>query len=306
MIDTVRGVLRVRKWPRKRGTPKSASQRWWNDWFRQANLLAKYADGMSQARAIHLTKGTGLYPRDIMLRAMRGRLYWWIDDDGNRWYPMSGIQDISDTLDVLAQAVGSVLVRAVDRWRVPGPASPTIGHALTYQGSAAPPIWASSGAGVSQQTLPGTPLVPDGTVNSYDFDVSSYASVDMVLDNIGFAAADYPHLRLSTDGGVTFHAGASDYHDTYSQGGTQVVRNISKTNISAANVATGTFVDAFLNNLRAGRATCRATVGNYTNIVRHISDHANFDGPITDIRIYTNAGNTFNSGVIRLVGLLAA
>lgn len=139
MVDTCRGVLRVRKWPKKRGRPKSALQRWWNDWFVQANLLAKYADGMTQARAIALTKNSGLYPRDIMLRAMRGRLYWWVDQDGNRWYPMAGIQDISDTLDVLAQAVGSVLVRATDRWRAP-PAG-VAGDLFTCQGVLNPPTW---------------------------------------------------------------------------------------------------------------------------------------------------------------------
>ncbi len=143
MVDTVRGVLRVRKWPKKRGTPKSELQRWWIDWFRQANLLAKYADGMAMARAIQMTKGSGLYPRDIILKAMRGRLYIWADQDGNKWYPMAGIQDISDSLDVLAQQVGSVLVRAVDRWRTPAPA--TIGNVLTYQGADAAPDWQPAG-----------------------------------------------------------------------------------------------------------------------------------------------------------------
>lgn len=70
MVDTVRGRLRVRKWPRKRGTPKSPLVRQWNDWFRDANYLAKRAPGHAQNAAIELTKGTGLYPRDLMLRAM--------------------------------------------------------------------------------------------------------------------------------------------------------------------------------------------------------------------------------------------
>ena len=145
MIDTVRGVLRVRKWPKKRGTPKSALQRWWIDWFTQANLLAKYADGLSQAGAIALTKGSGLYPRDVLLAAMRGRLYWWADETGWKWFPVAAITDITNALDILAQTIGSVLVRAPDRWRAPTPG--TLDQVLTLKGSPLVPEWAAPGGG---------------------------------------------------------------------------------------------------------------------------------------------------------------
>ena len=145
MVDTVRGVLRVRKWPKKYGKPRSALQAWWIDWFKQANLLAKYADPMSQRRAIELTKGSGLYPRDVLLQAMRGRLYVWRDETGWKWYPVAAIGDISESFDVLAQTVGSVLVRATDRWRSP-PAG-IAGDVLTNQGPGAPPEWAAGGGG---------------------------------------------------------------------------------------------------------------------------------------------------------------
>lgn len=142
MVDSVRGVLRVRKWPKKRGPPKSAKQAFWVDWFIQANRLAKYADGMSLARAIEMTKDSGLYPRDVLLMAMRGRLYNWVDQDGWRWYSVAAIGDISESLDVLGQTVGDILVRAVDRWRPPPAGS--VGQVLTHAGPAAPPVWAPS------------------------------------------------------------------------------------------------------------------------------------------------------------------
>ncbi len=145
MVDTVRGVLRVRKWPRKRGTPKSASQLWWIDWFRQANKLAKYIDAASMRRAIELTAGTGKYPRDIILQAMRGRLYVWQDQNGKVWYPMAAVQDISETLDVLAQTVGSVLARAGDRWRSLAPGIP--GDVLTSQGPGVLPSYQPAAGG---------------------------------------------------------------------------------------------------------------------------------------------------------------
>ncbi len=139
MIDTVRGVLRVRKWPKKRGPPKSALQRFWIDWFTQANLLAKYADAESQRRAIQMTKDTGLYPRDVLLSAMRGRLYTWADETGWKWYPMAALQDVSDALDILGQTIGDVLVRAVDRWRPAADASD--GFVLTHKGPNDAPVW---------------------------------------------------------------------------------------------------------------------------------------------------------------------
>ena len=148
MIDTVRGVIRVRRWPKKPGPPRSALQRWWMDWFTQANLLAKYADPMSQARAIQMTKGSGLYPRDVLLKAMRGRLHWWADETGWKWFPMAATQDVSNSLDTVAQVVGSILVRALDRWRTP-PVG-VLGDVLTHQDVDQPPIWqAPSGGGFS-------------------------------------------------------------------------------------------------------------------------------------------------------------
>lgn len=139
MIDTVRGVLRVRKWPRKRGKPTSKDQLFWIDWFRQANYLAKYIDAASMIRARIMSEGSGLYPRDIILMAMRGRLYTWVDENGWRWYPVAAIQDISESLDVLAQTIGSVLVRAADRWRAPDLGA--VDDVLTYKGEADPPVW---------------------------------------------------------------------------------------------------------------------------------------------------------------------
>lgn len=145
MIDTVRGVLRVRKWPRKRGTPKSALQRHWIDWFKQANLLAKYVDPVQQARAIEMTKGSGLYPRDVILSAMRGRLYWWADETGWKWFPMAAILDISKTFDILGQTVGDMFYRATDRWRaIPAGA---VDEVLTAQGPGVAPAWLPAAGG---------------------------------------------------------------------------------------------------------------------------------------------------------------
>lgn len=64
------GQLRVRSWPRKRGPSKSAAVRLQNAWFKDANRLAKHCAASQQIAAIEMTKGTGLYPRDLLLKSM--------------------------------------------------------------------------------------------------------------------------------------------------------------------------------------------------------------------------------------------
>ncbi len=82
MVDTYRGQIRVRAWPRKRGTPKSEEVRDQNLWFTQANKLAKRIDPSQQALAIEMTRGTGMYPRDLLIGQQAGGIYDVIEADG--------------------------------------------------------------------------------------------------------------------------------------------------------------------------------------------------------------------------------
>lgn len=186
MVDTVRGVLRVRAWPKKYGKARSALQQSWIDWFTQANRLAKYADGLSQARAIEMTKGSGMYPRDVLLKAMRGRLYFWSDTTGWKWYSMAAIGDISESLDVLAQTVGDVLTRAADRWRavVPG----NLGDVLTNAGPGNPAAWSAPAPPV--QALVGAlagktanQSIPNGLLTVITWDSELY-DTSAIHDNV--------------------------------------------------------------------------------------------------------------------------
>lgn len=82
VVDTFRGAIRVRRWPKKRGTPKSAAVRRQNVWFKGANELAKVVEPTQQNLAIAMTLGTGLYPRDLLLRQMAGGMYELIASNG--------------------------------------------------------------------------------------------------------------------------------------------------------------------------------------------------------------------------------
>jgi len=177
MVDTVRGVLRVRKWPKKRGTPTSASQLYWIDWFRQANKLAKYVDAATARRAIELTAGSGMYPRDIILSSMRGRLYSWVDQNGKKWRSMAAIQDISDSLDILNQNIGSILVRTAERWNAIAPG--LIGQSLVSAGPGVVPAFASPAGtavfgGGCLLTLAANYSIPTNTQAPIPFTVEQY------------------------------------------------------------------------------------------------------------------------------------
>jgi len=304
MIDAVRGVLRVRKWPKKRGTPTSAKQLFWIDWFKQANLLAKYADPIQQVRAMEMTKHSGMYPRDVLLKAMRGRLYTWVDTDGWIWFPMAAVQDVSDSLDAIAQTVGDLLVRAADRWR-PITAGP-INEVLTAKGPGVLPVWQAPGGGVVQGELAESPITPDGTVASYVLDVSAEFSVQLIFDTLGMAASTYPILTFSTDGGVSYKTGATDYGNIYTYNSGSGGSNDARLLAGATNYGTNHHTTGQLNNLRAGRATWMSLSGHIGGITVHRTGFARFDGPITHVKIGNNAASNFNAGTIRAVGIHSA
>lgn len=82
VVDVVRGRTRVRAWPRKRGSPKSPITQQQNADFALRQKHAKFADAAQQIEARRLTKGTGLYPRDLLTRAMAVGLYDVLLPDG--------------------------------------------------------------------------------------------------------------------------------------------------------------------------------------------------------------------------------
>jgi hypothetical protein len=82
IVDTYRGQMRVRSWPRKRGKSKSQKVRNQNDWWKSAVALAKRVAPSQQKIAIEAVKQTGLYPRDVLLNAMSGGIFEPIRQDG--------------------------------------------------------------------------------------------------------------------------------------------------------------------------------------------------------------------------------
>ena len=157
-----RGALVAAKWPRKRGSPKSPVTREQNEWFRQANLLAKYADGQSQWMAIEVSRGSPWYPRDLLISAMKGRLFETLTIDGVEFRSVAIRDDVSSDLDFLAGKVtGTIIVRGADLWSalIPG----TKDHVLTSTGPGLLPEYAAGGGGGSPAFAEVTPLTSVST-----------------------------------------------------------------------------------------------------------------------------------------------
>ena len=87
MVDTFRGQIRVRKWPRKRGPSKLAKQRRQVAWLIGASKLAKRVWHEQIKLAMIMTKGTGLYPRDLLIHQMSGGMYDVYMEDGRHYLP---------------------------------------------------------------------------------------------------------------------------------------------------------------------------------------------------------------------------
>jgi len=82
MVDTVRGKVRVRAWPKPRGRPKSAAVRSQNKWFKEATQKLNHVAPDQMRIAIEAAKGTGFYPRDLLMNAMSGGVVEVVFPDG--------------------------------------------------------------------------------------------------------------------------------------------------------------------------------------------------------------------------------
>lgn len=83
IFDTWRGVVRVRSWPKKRGKKSTPAQRIQRNWFRAANQIALRADPTQIKAAMEATRNSGLYPRDLIIRAMGVGLIDILQPDGS-------------------------------------------------------------------------------------------------------------------------------------------------------------------------------------------------------------------------------
>lgn len=175
IVDTYRGQMRVRSWPRKTGPSKSAQVRRQNQWFKQANALARKAVPSQMALAIDMTKGTGLYPRDLLLRQMSGGIYDIITGEGVNYQPRSYFRESKVfqgvVLELDAPMTFAAGVRVFPIW--PLPILDTLGF-----WDVGDPSWITIPAGINVVELfTGFMLTPSGQ----GFDLAIWNQVPKVM-----------------------------------------------------------------------------------------------------------------------------
>lgn len=170
MVDVTRGAQRVRAWPSKRGPAKTLEEAERREKWRKIQILTKYWPGFLQAQYAQAVKGTALLPRDLMTMVMYGRFCGIKWPDGRSIYPMTARQDISESLDILAQVPGSMLFRGADWWEAVPLGLP--GQVLTINPAGDGISWEDSGqslaiAAAGSFHWDGATVVIDGQAGGY-------------------------------------------------------------------------------------------------------------------------------------------
>lgn len=208
----------ARKNPRPYGRPRSEKQKAAIDWFRATNQAWKYLpprvkDGY-KAAAI----GALLQPRDLFFAHMAGRLFWLTTEEGIKMYPLGALEDLSETLDIIAQLPGSLIVRAELLWTSlpPGPA----GYVLTSRGPGLTPEY---------QPIPTPPLaMTSNYLSPLMFTLSGSGVSRLILQYgaeviqftttaVGYAAAHIPVPPAATRFSFTI------YHSAITPGSGNIV-----------------------------------------------------------------------------------
>ena len=123
------GRLYVRRKPDMRGVRFSDAFRSNWDFIRYSTQLYKITHAYFLEQYNQQALGLWLQPRDIWTAAVAGRLWWFELEDGRKLFPVAARISMSQSLDVLSQVPGSILVRGSEFWvgLPPGP----VGHVLT-------------------------------------------------------------------------------------------------------------------------------------------------------------------------------
>ena len=138
-VAEARGILYAAKWPRTRGKSPHPNVRHNQDWFKEAQAAQKVTAPRVIVTAMEATHGTPLLPRDLLTAAMAGRLFAITEAGRGTLFPVAARQDVSQSLDIIGQKHGDILVRRDDIWSVLPQGNP--GQILVSQGPGALPVW---------------------------------------------------------------------------------------------------------------------------------------------------------------------
>lgn len=277
MGDMVRGVERVRAWPRKRGKSKTEQQKAQTEAFRQAQWAFKYQDAAVIDTITEMVAGTPLMPRDLFLMMVSGRAFAFQHEGEPIQYSMAAVQDVSESLDVISPNPGYMLLRGPQFWE---------GHPVP-----------SGGLGAMPWTVIDDKIITSPIAN-WDVSVIGYTDVQLAVIGVTASVSSFRAIRLSTDGGVTFFSTNGNYQWWSVDGVTSNGSEMYCYGTTAATAARSGLI--FCSNISANGVPKFWTPQNYTN--RPVQFLAANQLPITNIRFFNAAGGTLNAGRLLTIG----
>lgn len=273
MQDVVNGSERIRKWPEKRGKPKSQKVREQNDWFRQAQWATKYMDPSFLQDAERATQGTPLLPRDVLTMILANRFAAFTLKDGRRLLPTTMLLDVSQALDIFEPAEGQILQRGPEYWEAVDPPAPAGGAA-----------WETI---IDTTITSPVPYIDTPRVDAFQ---------DLIITgwNITLSANAYRGIRVSTNGGLTYYATTADY--VYLRPDGVLVPNSELLAHAASSAAARTIIGTMSGFALAGAMKFAESYnGDFGRFFIGNSD------PITNLRLVATAGN-LTSGRFTVIG----
>lgn len=103
-------------WPKPPKKRKSKKQQDAIAAFKEAAIIGKFAPAEDQMTARRLSHGSQFLPRDLQYMAIYGRLCTLFFTNGRRVYQLASRYDLTELLDILGFAPGSILFRGPEFW----------------------------------------------------------------------------------------------------------------------------------------------------------------------------------------------
>lgn len=185
VVRVTQGKVVAQKWPAPRGKNRHPTNIFWSQWLAEADRAWKLQPAAFQIAATKAAEGGPLLPRDLFIAASRGRLWCLTTEDGTEIYPLAAAEDVTKSLDVLAQTPGTMLIRGSTLWQAVPPGE--LGQVLTWVGAPAFAAWMGAVGGVA---LKGARIYAQATGQ---FLTSGLASI-IQMDTVDFASAGLPDL----------------------------------------------------------------------------------------------------------------
>ena len=308
----------VSAWPNKRPhvlPPHTATQ---SEWFKQANILCKYLAPELQVSAKQATKGTPLYPRDVLIACMRGTLFYTTAKDGTKTFSMATRRAVSDSLDVLSQLTGSLIYRGAEFWEAVGIPN-AAGDVLTADVNKLP-VWLppAGGSGGNLVKIAQVDAPTSGAISFSGLDLTPYSKVFAELTGITMVtdgAYVWCQLEISSSLVTSGYAACSQHQSTSGATNSYNSTSVGQVSMTGASAlwgtgnATGECLNGEIEILDPGGSLYKNIrfegANNFPTIAGGKFEGAAVlqnTGPVTGLKIFSSTGG-LAAGVVQLYGL---